>query len=187
MEEIYRRLASGKPSGDDAVVIRSMREEDVEDVRSLWMTIEGFAIRSIDDSAEDVCRFIRRNPETSAVAVEDSRIVGAILCWNDGRQGCFYHVCVAADRRRRGIGTRLAVFCMEALRREKINKVTLIAFQRNDAGNAFWRQIGWTGRQDVNYYEFVLNRQNITSFIQADEALRQQRDSAQRGIQHDDD
>ena len=49
-----------------------------------------------------------------------------------------------------------------------INKVSLIAFSRNDAGNAFWKQIGWTRKTDVNYYEFVLNQENITHFIGED-------------------
>ena len=49
-----------------------------------------------------------------------------------------------------------------------INKVSLIAFTRNDAGNAFWNQIGWTRKTDVNYYEFVLNQENITQFIGED-------------------
>ena len=45
-----------------------------------------------------------------------------------------------------------------------INKVSLIAFTKNDIGNAFWKQIGWTKREDLNYYDFVLNEDNITKF-----------------------
>ena len=98
------------------------------------------------------------------VAVEDGRIVGAILCGHDGRRGCLYHVCVAQDFRMRGIGKAMVVFCMEALKAEQINKVSLIAFTKNDIGNAFWRQIGWTKREDLNYYDFTLNEDNITAF-----------------------
>ena len=75
-------------------MVRLMTIEDYEEVHALWMKIKGFAIRSIDDSREGVERFLRRNPTTSVVAVEDGRIVGAILCGHDGRQGCLYHVCV---------------------------------------------------------------------------------------------
>jgi hypothetical protein len=56
-------------------------------------------------------------------------------------------------------------FCMHQLRYMGINKVSLIAFTANDVGNAFWNKIGWTRRTDVNYYEFVLNENNITRFI----------------------
>ena len=141
-----------------------MRIEDYEEVRALWMTIRGFGIRALDDSREDIGRFIDRNPTTSVVARSDGKIVGSILCGSDGRQGSLYHVCVAKEFRRQGIGTRMVGYCMHQLRRMGINKVALIAFTDNSAGNAFWKQIGWT-RSDVNYYEFVLNEENITQFI----------------------
>lgn len=144
--------------------IRKMEISDYSQVKELWMTIHGFAIRSIDDSYEGVERFLKRNPDTSVVAIEDGRIVGAILCGHDGRRGCLYHVCVHEAYRLRGIGKAMVVFCMEALKKENINKVSLIAFTRNDVGNAFWRQIGWVRREDLNYYDFTLNEANITAF-----------------------
>ena len=149
--------------------IRPMTIEDYEEVYALWTHIRGFGIRSIDDSREDIARFLERNPNTSAVAICDNRIVGNILCGHDGRQGSFYHVCVAKNYRRRGIATKMAVFCMRALQDAGINKITLIAFSENEGGNAFWRKIGWTSRSDdVNYYEFVLNENNITKFVQGE-------------------
>lgn len=144
--------------------IRVMTMEDYDAVHALWMTISGFAIRSIDDSREGVERFLRRNPTTSVVAEEDGRIVGAILCGHDGRRGCLYHVCVNPDYRLKGIGKAMVVFCMNALNKEKISKVSLIAFTQNDIGNAFWKTIGWTKREDLNYYDFVLNTDNIVNF-----------------------
>ena len=55
---------------------------------------------------------------------------------------------------------------MEALKKEKISKVSLIAFTKNDVGNAFWNRIGWTKREDLNYYDFVLDEGNIVAFNQ---------------------
>jgi len=144
--------------------IRVMTASDYEAVKALWMTIKGFGIRSIDDSREGVERFLRRNPTTSVVAEVDGKIVGAILCGHDGRRGCLYHVCVHKDYRMQGIGKAMVVFCMEALKAEEINKVSLIAFTQNDIGNAFWNEIGWTKREDLNYYDFTLNEKNITAF-----------------------
>ncbi len=150
------------------ITIVPMRPEDYDDVRALWMTIRGFGIRAIDDSREDIERFILRNPTTSVVAKDGDRIVGTILCGSDGRQGALYHVCVAQEYRRRGIGTQMVGFCMHQLRYMGINKVALIAFTKNEAGNAFWNQIGWTKKTNVNYYEFILNEDNITQFIGED-------------------
>lgn len=147
-------------------MIRAMTLNDYENVHALWMRIKGFSIRSIDDSQEGVERFLKRNPGISVVAEKDGRIVGAILCGHDGRRGCLYHVCVDPDYRLKGIGKSMVVFVMEALRKEKINKVSLIAFTKNDIGNAFWKEIGWTKREDLNYYDFTLNTANIEAFNQ---------------------
>ena len=147
------------------ITIRPMTESDYPGLKALWMTIHGFGIRSIDDSEEGILRFLKRNPGLSVVAVNDKgEIVGGILCGHDGRRGCLYHVCVREDHRRRGIGKSMVVHCMKALQEEKINKVSLIAFSVNDIGNAFWNEMSWTKRGDLNYYDFVLNDENITVF-----------------------
>ena len=157
-------------------MIRAMQIEDYEQVYALWLTISGFAIRSVDDSKEGVERFLQRNPGISVVAEEDGKIVGAILCGHDGRQRHSAHF-PRAERHgkarqstargkdtRRGIGKDMVVHCMNALHKEGINKVSLIAFTQNDIGNAFWKEIGWTKREDLNYYDFVLNKNNIIRF-----------------------
>ena len=145
-------------------MIRTMTMEDYDGIYALWTKIRGFGLRSVDDSREGIERFLRRNPTTSVVAVEDRKVVGSILCGHDGRRGCLYHVCVDEGYRRRGIGKAMVVKAMEELEKEEINKVCLIAFTRNDIGNAFWNTIGWTKRLDLNYYDFVLNEKNITAF-----------------------
>ena len=146
--------------------IRDMNIEDYEQVFALWKTIKGFGIRSVDDSKEGIERFLKWNPGLSVVAEENGTVVGAILCGSDGRRGCLYHVCVHKDFRRQGIGKTMVIWCMEKLRELQINKVSLIAFKKNDVGNAFWKEMGWTKREDLNYYDFTLNEKNITAFIQ---------------------
>lgn len=152
-------------AGTFDILIREMVPEDYPAVFQLWENIKGFGIRSIDDSQEGVIRFLKRNPTTSAVAVQNGRIVGDILCGHDGRTGYFYHVCVSEKYRKHGVGYKMARFCMAALRREGINKISLIAFKSNVVGNAFWQGLGWNCRDDVNVYEFVLNEENMTKFV----------------------
>lgn len=141
-----------------------MEASDYEKVYDLWLLIKGFGIRSVDDSREGVERFLERNPGCCVVAEKDGRIIGSILCGHDGRRGTLYHVCVHPDFRKQGIGKSMVVFAMERLKEAHINKVSLIAFTKNDAGNAFWNEIGWEKREDLNYYDFVLNEDNITKF-----------------------
>ena len=137
-------------AGTMDILYREMVIEDYNEVYRLWKTIKGFGIRSLDDSREGVERFLKRNPSTSVVAVQNGRIIGNILCGHDGRTGYFYHVCVEKSYRMHGIGHRMAQWCMYALKAEGINKVSLIAFKSNLVGNAFWQGVGWTERQDVN-------------------------------------
>lgn len=144
--------------------IRSMTIEDYPQVHKLWMSISGFGIRSIDDSREGIERFLKRNPTTSVVAEEQGKIVGCILCGHDGRRGCLYHVCVDEAYRNHGIGKQMVQFCVEALQKEKINKISIIAFTRNEIGNKFWQKMGWEFRNDLNYYDFGLNEANVTTF-----------------------
>lgn len=148
------------------MIIRVMTMEDYDQVSRLWSQISGFGIRTMDDSKEGVEKFLKRNPATSVVAEEEGIIIGAILCGHDGRRGCMYHVCVAEAYRNHGIGHQMALAAMEALKAEGINKVSLIAFKSNTVGNKFWKKVGWTFRDDLNYYDFTLNEKNITRFIE---------------------
>ena len=152
-------------AGTMDILIREMTMTDYDQVYGLWTEIKGFGIRSIDDSWDGVERFLRRNPTTSVVAVQNGHIIGNILCGHDGRTGCFYHVCVAPGYRKHGIGYRMVRAAMEALHKEGVSKISLIAFKSNDVGNAFWQGIGWREREDVNTYEFILNEENITRFV----------------------
>lgn len=51
-----------------SIHIRPMKIDDYESVANLWEHIEGFYIRSVDDSYEGVERFLQRNPNLSVVA-----------------------------------------------------------------------------------------------------------------------
>ena len=145
-------------------MVRTMTIDDYDEVYALWMSIHGFGIRTMDDSREGIERFLKRNPTTSAVDIEDGKIVGAILCGHDGRRACLYHVCVSEKYRMHGIGKKMVKFCCEKLMEEQINKVCLNAFVTNEVGNRFWQKMGWTLRSDMNYYDFVLNDENLTVF-----------------------
>ena len=140
---------------------RYMTIDDYDKVYSLWTSIEGFVIRSIDDSREGIDKFLRRNPDMSVVALDKDNVVGALLCGHDGRRGCFYHVCVHSDYRNHGIASNMVERAVEALRREEINKVNLIAFTKNEVGNKFWKDRDFELRDDLNYYDYTINSNNI--------------------------
>lgn len=111
-------------AGTMDILVREMTMEDYDQVYKLWTKISGFRIRSIDDSREGVERFLKRNPTTSVVAVQNGHIVGNILCGHDGRTGCFYHVCVEDGYRHHGIGYKMVRAAIKAMQKEGVSKIS---------------------------------------------------------------
>lgn len=165
-----------------------MSIDDYEAVAHLWAHIEGFYIRSVDDSREGIERFLKRNPNLSVVAeitsqkdkrgsdlvlrglalqskASNPKIVGSILCGHDGRYGSIYHACVHKDFRLQGIGKSMVAYALEGFKRECITSIALIAFSENLIGNAFWKTQGWDLRTNANRYELSLNTQNTLTKI----------------------
>lgn len=131
--------------------MRIMTIEDYDRVYALWMSCKNMGFNDLDDSREGIGRYLARNPNTCFVAEEGGELAGVILAGHDGRRGFIHHMAVAEAYRRRGVGAALAERALEALRAEGIHKVALLAFKRNEAGNAFWERMGFTVRDDLNY------------------------------------
>ena len=131
--------------------IRQLRIEDYDALYELWLSCPGMGLNDVDDSREGIARYLARNPNTCFAAWEDGRIIGAILCGHDGRRGYISHTAVLPALQRRGTGRALVAAALDALKREHISKVNLVAFQRNERGNAFWEKMGFTTRPDLVY------------------------------------
>lgn len=137
------------------VETRIMTPDDWDGVAKVWEDHEG--TNPVDDSPEGFAKYLRRNPATSFVAVDNGRIVGTILAGHDGRRGIFHHVSVLKEYQKQGIGRMLVESAEEALRKEGIIKVLLVVFTHNDSGNAFWEHMGFTVREDLVYRNKYIN------------------------------
>lgn len=133
------------------MTIRLMTPVDYPACYDLWLRTPGMGLNSVDDSADGIARYLKRNPSTCFVAEEEGRIVGVILAGHDGRRGHISHTAVDSAFRRRGIGGQLVAHTMAALEQEGITKVNLVVFSRNETGNAFWESMGFTVRTDLTY------------------------------------
>lgn len=133
------------------MTIRNMTIEDYQAVYSLWLSCAGMGLNNLDDSYEGIDRFLKRNPDTCFVAVEDDEIVGVIIAGNDGRRGYIYHTAVSPKCRKQGIASKLVTKVEEVMKEIGINKLALVVFDRNEAGNAFWQEQGFTVREDLMY------------------------------------
>ncbi|HEY0840516.1 MAG TPA: GNAT family N-acetyltransferase, partial [Vulgatibacter sp.] len=124
------------------------RLEDYETVLALWKASAGVGL-SDADSRGAIEVYLQRNPGMSFLAYEDDELVGAVLCGHDGRRGLLHHLAVARSHRGRGVGRRLAELCLEALKRDGIQKAHLFVYHNNHGGVAFWKELGWYERTEL--------------------------------------
>ena len=145
------------------VTIRVMTIDDYDQIYDLWIHTPGMGLTNLDDSRDGIARYLKRNPTTCFAALQGGKIVGVILSGHDGRRGYIHHTAVAVQARRKGIAAGLVSHAMDALKREGIHKVALVAFERNREGNAFWESQGFSARGDLVY-----RNKNISELIRMD-------------------
>lgn len=145
------------------MTIRTMTIEDYEAVYQLWMSTPGMGLNNLDDSREGIEKYLKRNPTTCFVAEKDGKIAGVIISGHDGRRGYIYHTAVAVSEQSQGIGGALVDAAMAALEAEGIHKCALVAFARNETGNHFWENRGFTTRPDLVY-----RNKTIQEFVRID-------------------
>ena len=133
------------------VTIRVMNIKDYDGIYDLWINTPGMGLNTTDDSREGIDKYIKRNPASSFVAEDDGKIIGVIMAGHDGRRGYIHHTAVLPNYRNQGIAKKLVDRAMNALDKEGINKVSLVAFKRNEIGNGFWETIGFMVRDDLVY------------------------------------
>lgn len=136
--------------------IQPMQIEEYEEVYQLWLSTPGMGLNSIDDSEEGIRRYLLRNPHTCFVCRDEQQMVGVILSGHDGRRGYIYHTAVKKDHQKQGIGSQLVKHALAALQKEGISKVALVAFSKNEIGNAFWQTLGFIQREDITYRTIAL-------------------------------
>ena len=145
--------------------IRTMVSSDYDEVYELWYSIKSVEIRQFDVYRDGIVKFFERNNTTCVVAVCDGKIIGSILCGHDGREACFYHVCVREDMRNHGVATHMVNYIIDKLNKLNINKIRLVAFKNNKLGNKFWKDIGFVQNKNINIYEKILNENNLIRVI----------------------
>jgi N-acetylglutamate synthase len=137
---------------DNEIVIRAMKESDLEEALKLWRISFNAGFSTNFDSKEVLIKYLNRNPELSSVAcTRDEEIVGALMCGHDGRRGSIYHTAVYKEYRNKGIGRRLEQRSLEELKKVGISTGFLFINVNNPGSQEFWNSIGWTVIPDVKY------------------------------------
>jgi ribosomal protein S18 acetylase RimI-like enzyme len=134
--------------------------KDYDAVYQMWKRTPGVGLRTLDDSREGIEKFLKRNPNTNFIAIEEEHIIGVALSGHDGRRGFLYHTCVDERYRQKSIGSQLIDHVKMAMKEENITKLALVCFSDNRLGNHFWNKLGWIRRSDLNYYTISINESN---------------------------
>ena len=137
-------------------VYREMRKDDYEAAYRLWQNTEGMALSEADSEA-NIAVYLARNPGFSFVCEVDGRLAGTILCGHDGRRGLIHHLVTAESHRRRGVASALLERSLGALCDAGITKCHLLVFRSNEAGLAFWREIGAQERSSIALFSMATN------------------------------
>ena len=123
-----------------------MTVADYDEVLALWNTCEGVRAHETPD---EFARILDRNPGLCSVIRRGNELAAAVLACHDGRRGYLYHLGVAKQFRRHGLGRLLVEYSLDRLRTEGINRCTIFVIRDNEAGEAFWNRIGWYERTDL--------------------------------------
>jgi putative acetyltransferase len=128
-----------------------MAPADLPAVLALWRASEGVGLGP-GDSIEDLRGYLVRNPGLSFVVRRQGGIVGAVIGGHDGRRGYLHHLAVAADHRRRGIGTTLVRAVERGLAAAGMAKCHLFVQATNPDALAFWAELEWVERTDLRMF-----------------------------------
>ena len=129
-------------------VIEEMFLSHFDQAMQLWRTSDGVHLKSVD-SRETIGRFLERNSGLSYVAVEDGRIIGAVLCSHDGRIGYLTHLAVDPEYRRQGIGRSLVGRCLYALMGVGVSQCALMIFEEDQNALNFFKKIALAERVEI--------------------------------------
>lgn len=135
-------------------MIRPAEPADVEAVLELWSAART-QFATTPDTREAVDRLIAGSPGALLLAVEDGRVVGAVIAGWDGWRGTIHRLAVHPDRRRRGIAHALVRAGEERLRRLGAPKITALVVREDALARSFWSAAGYA--EDRHTGRFVKN------------------------------
>jgi ribosomal protein S18 acetylase RimI-like enzyme len=128
----------------DGVQLRTFSfDEDWQAVHALWARSgPGVQFSRSDESAE-ILKKLRRDPDLFLVAEQAGQVVGAVMGGYDGRRGLVYHLAIAPEVRRLGIGKALMDEVEARLREKGCLKSYLLVTKDNADVLAFYSELGW--------------------------------------------
>lgn len=125
-----------------------MRNEDFEEIYKFWSSIQGLNLNKADEK-ESINTYLLHNPNQSYVCKLSNKIIGTIMCGNDGRRAFIYHLAVLPEYRRKGIATELVRLAIDMQKQLGIDKCAIFILNENVYGKNFWSNVGFSKVQEA--------------------------------------
>lgn len=136
----------------EKIIIREMRETDLDLALNLWKISFNAGFSSHFDTKEQLTKYLIRNPGLSTVAcLKTGELIGALLCGHDGRRGSIYHTAICTEFRNKGFGRMMEQRSLMELKKIGISTGFLFINIKNPGSEEFWKSIGWTIINDIKY------------------------------------
>lgn len=136
----------------DKMTVGDLTLGDYPQLPPLW-TASGIDWTDVD-TEEKFARLLSRNKGVngtcfSSIVRLSDKVVGVLLCGDDGLCAHIYHVAVDPKFRRYGIGTMLAKRTLGELKASGAKECRLFVRYANEIGGAFWESLGFSPRVSV--------------------------------------
>lgn len=125
------------------VHVRPFKLNDYDEVYRLWEASGPGIGLGRSDTRDEIVKKLERDPDLFLVAEDDNRIVGTVIGGFDGRRGIIYHLAVAREYRRRGLGTRLMRNVEQSLHKKGCLRFYLLVKPEADDIVQFYVHQGW--------------------------------------------
>lgn len=116
--------------------------DDLLGVLMLWNTVGPGVHVGRSDTPEEIQKKLTRDPDLFLVAEKEGQLIGSVLGGFDGRRGLVYHLAVAVDHRRQGLGESLMQAVEDRLRSKGCLRYYLLVTQDNASAMEFYEQRG---------------------------------------------
>lgn len=127
---------------DPELDIRPYADGDAADVVALWT--EAFPdMRVSNRPAAYIERKLRVQRDLFLVGARGERVIATVVVGYDGVRGWIYHLAVAAQHRRRGVGRAMMSAAEERLRGLGCAKINLQIYRSNAEVLRFYESIGY--------------------------------------------
>jgi ribosomal protein S18 acetylase RimI-like enzyme len=134
------------------VQVRRFREEDYDEIITLWTESELPYKPEGRDSRAKIAKEIKKETAIFLVAEKDGQIIATVLGTHDGRKGWINRLAVIPRYRHQGIARLLLKAAEEEIHKLGIEIIACLIEDYNDISMEFFSRAGYIKHTDIFYF-----------------------------------